>query len=295
MTQWAIRFTMRLMKRCPECSTQYQDGVNFCAKDGKSLTAQIVARTRLCPNCANSIAEDAPKCPYCKTELGSSPTPQWPTRTAEVPQEATPKAETNKLSAKAKIILALGLLGLALGVFYLIGGHQERGDLVPAPPEKLKELQEKEQKIQTLEAQLAQTRQELQGRAGQLEKLQAKVDEGKQELSATRQQLNEAKREVERLSVSRVSSSPKPSARPVEPPPAVPARPASEPGLYETVRATSVYEEPSGSARVLSQIDKGTRVTVVRSMNGWLEVRSKQGNPPGFIRSDDAALVSRAN
>ena len=27
----------------------------------------------------------------------------------------------------------------------------------------------------------------------------------------------------------------------------------------------------------------------------WLEVRSKQGNPPGFVRRDDVIMISRAN
>ena len=61
------------------------------------------------------------------------------------------------------------------------------------------------------------------------------------------------------------------------------------------MRATTVYEEPTGSARVLTQIAKGTQVTVVRSLGEWLEVRSKHGNPPGFIRVDDAMFVSKAN
>jgi hypothetical protein len=46
---------------------------------------------------------------------------------------------------------------------------------------------------------------------------------------------------------------------------------------------------------VVNQIAKGTDVTVVRSVGEWLEVRSKHGNPPGFIRADDAMLVRRAN
>jgi hypothetical protein len=56
-----------------------------------------------------------------------------------------------------------------------------------------------------------------------------------------------------------------------------------------------VHEEPSGSSRVLSQIVPGTRINVVRSVGDWLEVRSKQGNPPGFVRLDDAKFIARAN
>jgi hypothetical protein len=67
-------------------------------------------------------------------------------------------------------------------------------------------------------------------------------------------------------------------------------RPA-EPGVYETIRATSVFEEPEGSSRKVATINKGARVTVVGSAGGWLEVRSRHGNPPGFIRRDDAMYM----
>jgi len=40
---------------------------------------------------------------------------------------------------------------------------------------------------------------------------------------------------------------------------------------------------------------KGTQITVVRSAGDWLEIRSKHGNPSGFIRADDATFLSRAN
>jgi hypothetical protein len=30
-------------------------------------------------------------------------------------------------------------------------------------------------------------------------------------------------------------------------------------------------------------------------MGEWLEVRSKHGKPPGFIRADDAMFVGKAN
>ena len=78
--------------------------------------------------------------------------------------------------------------------------------------------------------------------------------------------------------------------------PAAPAaRRTAEPGVYETTQATSVYENPSSTARVISQIGRGTRINVVSSAGEWLEVRSNRGNPPGYVRSDDARLIGRVN
>ena len=86
------------------------------------------------------------------------------------------------------------------------------------------------------------------------------------------------------------SSSPTPA-----PSPAPAQRRIIEPGLYETLRSTSVHEEPLANSRVVSRIAGGTRFTVVRGVGEWLEVRSKLGNPPGFVRADDAMFVARAN
>src|SRR6185369_18638 len=66
-------------------------------------------------------------------------------------------------------------------------------------------------------------------------------------------------------------------------------------GVYETTQATSVYENPSSTARVITQIAGGTRINVVNSTGEWLEVRSNRGNPPGYVRSDDARMSTRAN
>jgi hypothetical protein len=67
-------------------------------------------------------------------------------------------------------------------------------------------------------------------------------------------------------------------------------RPA-HPGTYETIRPTTLFEKPSGSSKAVSNIGDGTKVNVVGFSGNWLEVRSRLGNPPGFIRRDDAKPV----
>jgi TolA-binding protein len=208
---------------------------------------------------------------------------------------AMPAPNRTRVSTLLKIVSVAGVLVLALGV-YLVAGQRGRSESQLLLEEKIKELQEKEQKIQTLEADAAKTRQTLTEQTGQLSELRTKLEESQKELASSRVRLGLATREADRLASSRSQSAAPTTSRPPDPvPPIASARRAAEAGVYETIRATSVHEEPSGSSRVLSQIGPGTRINVVRSVGDWLEVRSKQGNPPGFLRLDDAKFIARAN
>ena len=82
------------------------------------------------------------------------------------------------------------------------------------------------------------------------------------------------------------------------PPPSTPSSQVqlpANPGTYETIRPTNVFAEPSPSSRIVSNIDSGIRVAVVAANSEWLEVRSRFGNPPGFIRRTDTKLIGRAD
>ena len=217
---------------------------------------------------------------------------------------AKPPPETHRIPTKSKIILIAGIVVFALGVF-LIGSQKERSESQLVLQQKSMELEvreksikEKEQKIRELEKDLAQERQQLSENANELANLKTKLEEGKRDLSVAQQRLGVANREIERLASSRTQTASKTPPRPVDQTSSsapAPARRTADPGIYEIVRATSVYEAPSASGRVVSQIGKGTKVDVVRSVGEWLEVRSKHGNPPGFIRWDDAMFISRMN
>jgi hypothetical protein len=94
---------------------------------------------------------------------------------------------------------------------------------------------------------------------------------------------------------SKAGSAPKkpPASRARPATPAAPSRNAAAAGTYEAVRDTSVYERPSVSSKVVGSIPRGYTVSVVGSTGNWLEVRSKSGNPPGFIRRSDALPAAR--
>jgi hypothetical protein len=78
---------------------------------------------------------------------------------------------------------------------------------------------------------------------------------------------------------------------PVSPRPSIAALPRVR-GTFQTVRATQVFSEPTEDSALVASIAKGVRLNVVDSREGWLEIRSKHGRPPGFIRRAEAVRVS---
>jgi hypothetical protein len=76
-------------------------------------------------------------------------------------------------------------------------------------------------------------------------------------------------------------------------PPALASRRGATTGTYQTTRSTTVFESASASSQVIANIPGGTRLDVVNAKGEWLEVHSRRGNPPGFIRREDAALVEK--
>ncbi|MGZ9130014.1 MAG: hypothetical protein ACXW4Z_19735 [Candidatus Binatia bacterium] len=70
-------------------------------------------------------------------------------------------------------------------------------------------------------------------------------------------------------------------------------RPTPRRGTFETVLATQVYDGPSENAALVASIQAGMKVNVVNSSRGWLEIRSRYGRPPGFIRQDTAVMVAQ--
>ncbi len=64
-------------------------------------------------------------------------------------------------------------------------------------------------------------------------------------------------------------------------------------GTFQTIRATQVFSEPSQDSALVAEIDKGVKINVVGSREGWLEIRSKHGRPPGFIRQEETVRIGR--
>lgn len=62
-------------------------------------------------------------------------------------------------------------------------------------------------------------------------------------------------------------------------------------GKYRVVRATKLHSAASENSRTLAILDPGIQVNVVDARSGWLEIRSRHGRPPGFIKKDAAVPV----
>jgi TolA-binding protein len=129
---------------------------------------------------------------------------------------------------------------------------------------------QQEEKIRDMEDRVAKLQKELEESSKQIAALQAGSDENTRARRSSQRRVNNSRREETRVA----DQNPSPETR-----------------FYQTVRSTSLFEEPSASSRKVGSIANGTRVRVVGSTDDWLEVRSKQGRPPGFIRRGDAVVM----
>jgi hypothetical protein len=64
-------------------------------------------------------------------------------------------------------------------------------------------------------------------------------------------------------------------------------------GTYEVTQSSRVYAAPSELSQAMGDIEPGVKVNVVNAKNGWLEIHSKHGRPPGFIRKEAARMVAQ--
>ena len=160
-----------------------------------------------------------------------------------------------------KTSIFVGVIAFTLVVFlaWAFWTPNDRGSLA---------LQQQEEKIRDMEDRIARLQKELEDSSKQIASLQAGSDEPTRARRSQRNVSNSRREETRRADQN-----------------------LSSERFYQTVRSTSVFEEPSASSRKVGNIANGTKVRVVGSTDDWLEVRSKQGRAPGFIRRDDAVLM----
>jgi hypothetical protein len=64
-------------------------------------------------------------------------------------------------------------------------------------------------------------------------------------------------------------------------------------GRFKITRETEVYSRPTEQSALITRIEPGIKINVVDSRDGWLEIRSKHGRPPGFVREEAAVKMDR--
>jgi hypothetical protein len=87
-----------------------------------------------------------------------------------------------------------------------------------------------------------------------------------------------------------LESSPKSAAKEPSSKPAPKVSPRLR-GAFQTVRPAPVFSEPSENSALIAKLERGIKLNVVDSRDGWLEIRSKHGRPPGFIRQEAAVRI----
>ncbi len=64
-------------------------------------------------------------------------------------------------------------------------------------------------------------------------------------------------------------------------------------GKFKITRPTAVYSGPSENSALITSIEPGIKINVVSSRGGWLEIRSKHGRPPGYVRQEAAIKIDQ--
>ena len=189
------------------------------------------------------------------------------------------------------VYVVIGILLVVVAVLATKTFTRTDGErLATAPIQSARDLPDRDRPARALDGEVGQLRKELQENSNRVKQLETRLEETKRALNAAQEKLKTAQRPA----VAAAPPAPareQPVAKSPEPLPRPYSRRAAEPGQYEVIRTTTVFDRPSASARDVATITRGTRVTVVGSQDDWLEVRSKQGRPPGFIRRDDAMFV----
>ena len=69
--------------------------------------------------------------------------------------------------------------------------------------------------------------------------------------------------------------------------------PPQRQGTFRITRPTQIYSSPSENSALIASVAPGMKINVVDSRGGWLEIRSKHGRPPGFVRQDAAVRIDQ--
>lgn len=279
---------------CTRCGTQINEGENFC----KNCGASTAKPTQTAPNLAapdpEAIASPSP------IETVSHPRPAQPSASQTRPMPTSQLRErrginNSVLAAAGVAVVIIAAAGLYFGTDLFRKSMSETppparepmtnvAEPPPATPVEVAKLDNLSAESDpnsplwsTVPADAPAPVEDPNSKPEALAKPAPKAQQAEQTRTPPIRPSTESSRAVERGNKA--------------PGPSIASGRAANPGTYETVRPTTLFEKPSGSSRAVSNIGDGIKVNVVGSSGDWLEVRSRLGNPPGFIRRDDAKPV----
>lgn len=222
---------------------------------------------KLCPHCANPVRRGYKFCRFCGA----------------------------KLKNRSRNLLFVGLacvLALVASLIWFLTYPSHRDYPEKKTPELLAQETEKEQSLPIESVQVLEETGGVQQARGESALETADVKPSKQEPppgSEIQWQPKVPREEKTQQEVAIVKKESIPSSAPDL---SIASSPSGE---YETTRSTVVFAEPRTESKKITMLNPGTRVLVVGSKGDWLEVRSRHGRPPGFIRRDNAMFIKAAD
>ena len=276
---------------CTQCGNQIDTGKNFCGKCG----AKVAKPAQPTPDSSPSDLETQPSEPVIESR---TPTVSVPNRIRDVEAMAAPMRHSGGGLGKPAIIIAgviVVLIMLGAGVYFgtdLLRQAPQQQAVVdaPLPPPAAPEVPQAETAPPPSETKEGDLWEPIQpAPAGPQPPVQVEPRAPAPPAPAQPVAPNEALPPPTGGSRDRGELN-----RPVPAPPAQ-ARLTPSAGTYETIRSTTVFAQPSTSSKIVSNIDRGIRVNVVASNAEWLELRSRFGNPPGYIRREHTRPLGRAD
>jgi zinc ribbon protein/SH3 domain-containing protein len=262
---------------CTECGTQVDEGNKFCRNCGARIDR--AAEAPLGGAAAKAVSSRAPE----QIASGASHIPAQPMRTT-LPRENGGRNNKLVIIAAAVAVVVLGAAGLYIGTQLFNPPVAELPLRVAEPVTKAAEAPPLPSFEDT---------QDLGAMAGNAVNPPLTAEPPPASVAARRGEASPDGLMPSQLKTTG-QNPPAPARAARSQPSAAASRGGAPVGVYETRRATPVHEEPSASAKAVATIPAGTPVNVVSSTGDWLEVHSKRGNPPGFIRRDDATFIEKS-
>ena len=258
---------------------------------------------RLCPSCGHANPVDAQFCRECGAILvqGRDATRRAVEPPSPQPSESPRVIEPVRVSSRTGLLAGGAALLLLLFVALVVYPRLHKNELIPSPGDTTPTaIPPREAPSQQAAAQPTASG-ELQRRAatGPAEPQAPAPREAPEPRAAEHPRA--APPAAEEARARAVPTEEPPTAQPTGPPHVearaiVPrreehgeeARLRRQPGWYRVRYRSPLFQAPSETAPIVTQIPAGTRIHVTHVLPGFLAVESTTGKAPGFLSSDDA-------